>query len=432
MTPQSQFTVLAPLAAGSEPALRALLASMTCSAGMADPHNSLVPFGDFPQLHFARFVILSDPTIGDIEVYGVPRPALPDYLAFLGDCDGPSRECLAQMVQRAGSGLRRIFAHCERFDSSGDLLAWMQARDRPIAASYVNWVGRTVLQIREEHSLQQALSARVDRTPLGSAAEARERWQELVAFMRREVAAGRLSLTPPKPTPLNWLAAKWTDLLVSLIVSLIALPFLIVLSPVLLFQLRRREMQDPEICPRPDSALLRELQSLEDHDVTNQYTAFGSAKPGAFRRGLITIVFAVIDFTARHIFTHGYLARVQTIHFARWVFVDDKQRVLFASNYDGGHQAYMDDFINKAAWGLNVAFSSGVGWPRTDWLLLRGARREHHFKYFQRRHQLPTQVWYRAYPGLTLTDLERNARIRRGLESSDLTETEALEWLKLL
>jgi hypothetical protein len=431
VTPQSQFTVVAPIAAGREPALRALLATMNSAPGLADPRNPLVPFGEFSQLHFARFAILNDPTLGDIEAYGVPRPDLPDYLAFVGDCDGSSRACLAEMAQRAGAGLRQIFAHCEGFESRGDLLAWMRAHDLPIAASYVNWVGRTVLQINQESALQQMLSARLDRTPVASAAEARVRWRKMINVVRNEVDAGRLSLTAPKPTPLGWLVAKWTHLLASLLLSLIALPFLIVLSPLLLFQLRRRETQDPELCPRPDSALLVELQSLEDHDVTNQYTAFGSAKPGTFRRALITLVLAVIQFTARHIFTRGHLARVQTIHFARWVFVDNKRRVLFTSNYDGGHQAYMDDFINKAAWGLNVAFSSGVGWPHTDWLLLRGARREHHFKYFQRRHQLPTQVWYKAYPGLTLADLERNARIRQGLER-DLSDVEALAWLKLL
>jgi hypothetical protein len=398
---------------------------------VADPRNPLVPFGEFTQLHFARFVILNDPTLGDIVAYGVPRPDLPNYLAFLGDCDGPSRTCLAEIAQRAGEGLRQVFAHCEGFDARADLLAWMQAHDLPIAASYVNWVGRTVVQIKQESDLQQVLSARLDRTPVASGAEARERWREMVNFARNEIDARRLSLAPPKPTPPDWLAAKWANLLVSLLLSLIALPFLVILAPLLLFMLRWRETQDPEICPRPDAALLVELQSLEDHDVTNQYTAFGSAKPGAFRRALITLVLAVIQFTARHIFTRGYLARVQTIHFARWVFVDNKRRVLFTSNYDGGHQAYMDDFINKAAWGLNVAFSSGVGWPHTDWLLLRGARREHYFKYFQRRHQLPTQVWYKAYPGLTLTDLERNARIRQGLER-ELSDTEALGWLKLL
>jgi hypothetical protein len=432
VTPQSQFTVLAPITPGSEPALRAVLAMMNSAPGVADPRNALVPFGEFTQLHFARFVILDDPTPGDIEVYGVPRPNLPTYLAFVGDCDGPAKDCLSSLVRRSEVGLRQIFAHCTDFAAGIDLLAWLRAHDLPIAASYVNWVGRTVRQIKQESTLQQVLSARVDRTLLETTAAARQRWQEMVNFVRTEVEVRRLTLTPPDPTPLPWLLAKWANLLLSLLVSLLALPFLIVLSPFLILQLRRRERHDPEICPRPASALLVELQNLEDQDVTNQYTAFGSAKPGSFRRWLITLVLAVIQFTARHIFTRGHLARVQTIHFARWVFVDDKRRVLFTSNYDGGHQAYMDDFINKAAWGLNVAFSSGVGWPHTDYLLARGARRESCFKYFQRRHQLPTQVWYQAYPGLTLTDLARNARIRQGLERADISDAQALEWLKLL
>jgi len=171
---------------------------------------------------------------------------------------------------------------------------------------------------------------------------------------------------------------------------------------------------------------------LEDLDVTNQYSAFGSLKPGLFRRWLLSSLLVVTDYVARHVFTRGYLARVQTIHFARWVFLDGKSRVLFASNYDGGHQAYMDDFINKVAWGLNVLFSSGIGWPRTDWLIRRGCRREHLFKFFQRRHQIPTQVWYKAYPGLTLIDLERNHRIRQGLQARRLSDSQVLAWLKLL
>ena len=87
MTPQSQFTVLAPLAPGREPALRTLLGGMTTAPGVADPHNSLVPFGELAQLHFARFVILSDPTVGDIAVYGVapistPPSARPNRAGF--------------------------------------------------------------------------------------------------------------------------------------------------------------------------------------------------------------------------------------------------------------------------------------------------------------------------------------------------------------
>jgi hypothetical protein len=85
VTPQSQFTVVAPITAGGEAALRALLITMNSAPGVADPRNPLVPFGEFAQLHFARFVILNDPTLGDIEAYGVPRPDLPNYLAFVGD-----------------------------------------------------------------------------------------------------------------------------------------------------------------------------------------------------------------------------------------------------------------------------------------------------------------------------------------------------------
>ena len=166
--------------------------------------------------------------------------------------------------------------------------------------------------------------------------------------------------------------------------------------------------------------------------MTNQYTALGLVKPGRFRRGLLAALLLLVDYTCRHIFTRGYLARVQTIHFARWVFLDGKTRVMFASNYDGSHEAYMDDFINKVAWGLNLLFSNGLGWPRTDWLILRGARIEQHFKPYQRRHQLPTQVWYKAYPGLALVDLKRNQKIRAGLEMPGVSDAQALAWLKLL
>jgi hypothetical protein len=432
VTPQFQFTVVAPIEKGREPKLRQLLATMNLGPGVADPNNALVPFGEFGKLHFARFALLDDPTLGDIEAYGVRRPDLPSYLAFLGDCDGPSQECLAEMVRRAAAGLREIFKYCSDFEADRDLLSWMVAHDLPIAASYVNWVGRTVLQIREESALQRALAASVDRTAVTSGAAAQQRRSELIAFVRGEIAARRLALTPPAPTPLRWQLVKLGNLVASLLVTLIALPVLLLLSPLLIVALRRCENRDPEICPRPEAALLRELQNMEDLDVSNQYTAFGSAKPGLFRSALMTVVLAATEFACRHVFTRGFLARVQSIHFARWVFVDDKRRVFFASNYDGGHQAYMDDFINKAAFGLNVVFSNGVGWPHTDWLIAKGARREHYFKYFQRRHQLPTQVWYKAYPGLTLIDLERNTRIRQGLEQARPSDAQALAWLKLL
>jgi hypothetical protein len=424
--------VVAPIAAGREASLGQVLSSMNSAPGVADPLNAVLPFGQFERLHFARLVVLDDPTLADLEAYGLPPPKLPVYLAFFGDCDGPSRELLIAVAQRAGAGLRKIFAHCEGFDAQDDLLAWMLAHEPPTAANYVNWVGRTVQKIKQESALQRALAAKVPRKPLTSGAQAQQCRRDLIAFVQAEVQAGRLVLTPPEPTPLGWQIAKLVNLIAVPLLLLIALPFLIVLSPLLIFQLRRRETTDPEICPRPALAALQALRLLEDHDVTNQYTAFGVLKPGRFRRWLLAALLMLVSYTCRHIFTRGFLARVQTIHFARWVFLDGKTRVVFASNYDGSHEAYMDDFINKLGWGLNLLFSNGLGWPHTDWLILRGARIEQRFKPYQRRHQLPTQVWYKAYPGLALVDLKRNQQIRQGLQTAKMSDAQALAWLKLL
>jgi hypothetical protein len=424
--------VVAPVAAGREPALRELLSTMNSLPGVVDPGNAVLPFGEFERLHFARLVLLDDTTMLDLQVYGLPVSRVPTYLALIGDCDGRSREFLADLARRAQAGLRRIFSHCEGFDAQGDLLAWLLVHERPASASYVNWVGRTVRQVKQESALQQALAAKVSREPLASGADAQRRRRELIAFVEAEVRAGRLELTPPEPTPLGWQIRKIVHLIGVPLVGLIALPFLIVLLPLFIVQLRTRETSDPEFCPRPAADAVRTMQQLEDHDITNQFTALGPVKPGRFRRWLVIVLLVLIDYTCRHIFTRGYLARVQSIHFARWVFLDDKTRVLFASNYDGSHESYMDDFINKVAWGLNLVFSNGFGWPRTDWLIKGGARRELLFKYYQRRHQLPSQVWYKAYPGLTAVDLARNQRIRTGLERADMSDEQALAWLRLL
>jgi hypothetical protein len=89
----------------------------------------------------------------------------------------------------------------------------------------------------------------------------------------------------------------------------------------------------------------------------------------------------------------------------------------------------MDDFIDKVAWGLNAVFSNGVGYPKTRWLVLDGAKRELEFKDFLRRHQLPTQVWYPAYPQLTALNIENNARIRESLWG-ERDEAETAAWLR--
>jgi hypothetical protein len=181
-----------------------------------------------------------------------------------------------------------------------------------------------------------------------------------------------------------------------------------------------------------DRAYSDALALLEDRDVSNQFTALASRKPGFVRLWTLIGILATVEYAARHIVRRGRLGRIRTIHFARWVLLDGKKRGVFFSNYDGTVESYMDDFINKAGFGLNAIFSNAIGYPRTNWLVRDGCADEQKYKNFLRRHTLPTQVWYKAYPGLTAIDLERNRRIREGLESSWMSERETREWVALL
>jgi hypothetical protein len=433
MTPQSTFMVVAPLAEGQEESLRSLLASMNALPGMADPDNRLVPFGQLERLHFARFVVLDAPTEEDIVVYDIPPSGWPTSLVFLGDCDGPAGALLAELVETAGAALRQIFAFCRDFAADGDLLEWMRRHEQRPAASYGNWIGRTVVQVREEQALRTALVDYLQNggatTPGEPPASLRER---LVRFVEGERQAGRLRLTPPEPTPPGWRVRNALHAVGVPLVLLVLAPFLLLASPVLVWQLRSREKSDPEFAPHPGYEHLSRTAELEDHDVTNQFTVFGDLKPGRFRLWTTMFLLWLLDYSARHVYGRGYLTRVRTIHFARWVFLDNHKRLFFASNYDGSLESYMDDFINKVSWGINLVFSNGIGYPSTDWLIKRGARDEQAYKRVLHRHQLPTDVWYKAYPGLTAVDLERNSRIREGIERPRMTDMEARQWLRLL
>ncbi len=161
MTPQSNFMVAAPIAARTRGCAACTARDHEQpSAGVVDPNNALVPFARFERLHVARFVILHDQTLDDLAQYGETFPDAPVWLVFLGDCDGHSRCDAARSSRRyAGAGLARIFSHCEDFDD-GDLLAWMRRHTATPAAQYINWVGRTVRQIREEAALHAALRER--------------------------------------------------------------------------------------------------------------------------------------------------------------------------------------------------------------------------------------------------------------------------------
>ena len=429
MLPQSPFMVAAPIRPGRVDGLRALLATMCNKPGMADPANALVPFVRFERLHVARLVVLDDPTLGDGVAAGQSPARLPVYLTFLGDCDGPADAMLAALAEQAGPGLARIFSHCEGFDEKTPLLDWMRSRSVSPAVEYINWVGRTVRQVREEQALHAALSAHLRAAGPAPGAESLEAVrQRLIASVKRD----GIELSDPEPTPLGWSIRKILHAIWALAAGTVAIILFIPYSPFFFWQLRRREKADATIAPRPDPAHVRSLAVLEDHDVSNSFSAIGSVKPGLFRLLTLRFIFWVVANSTRHVYTRGKLARVGTIHFARWVFLDDRRRLFFGSNYDGSLDAYMDDFINKVAFGLNLVFSNGIGYPRTRCFSSTAPRTSRRSNITSAATRCRRDVWYKAYPGLTTFDLARNTRIREGFSRARMENGDIREWLALI
>jgi hypothetical protein len=429
MIPQDRIIVVARIPDDRVGSLRALLATMTLPGfpGAANPANAILPFGAYDTIHFARFVVLEDNTLGDRAPYPQLPKTEPVWLCFLVDCDGDAGALLRRIAGDCPR-LREVFAFAADFDGGADLGRWLEAHRTYASASYVNWLGRTAVQAREEAllrgHLREALPQVRSREP-----------QAMLAELRAAIAP-EVALTPIPPTPADWRWRNLVHLLAPIVLGLafvfffpFAIPLIVVALIAVALMLRRRELTDPIVEQPYDAEWVTKLRRQEDHDVTNQYTAMGSIKPGAFRLRLELVILYGINWAARHIATRGQLGRIGTIHFAHWVLIDDRRRAFFCSNYDGLHEPYMDDFINKAGFGLNLSFSSAIGYPQTDWLVRKGAWREQDFKRFQRRHQIPTDVWYKACPGLTVRDMARNTRIRNGFEKAAMSDDDIRRWL---
>ncbi len=434
MTPQSTFLISAVIGDGHLENLRNLLASMQGAAGRVDPENGLVPFGRFDRLHVARFVILEAKTADDIKAFGLAPYDWRPTLLFLGDIDGDRESFLAELVVRAGPGLEKIFSCCEGFSEDRcHLLGWLKEHNICPKANYINWIGRTVRQVHEENALHQSLSDHLQKIARdGGGENCRALRQKLLSHVELEKQAGRLILTAPARTPLGWKLSNLLHLIFVPLILLLLSPLFLAGAPFFAWRLRMLERSDQEIFIRPDRRHIHELSVEEDLEVSNQFNVFGDIKPGLFRLLTLKFLLVILDYSARHVYNRGFLTRIRTIHFARWVLMDNDRRIYFASNYDGSHESYMDDFINKVAWGLNLVFSNGVAYPTTRWLVKDGAEREQQYKYTLRRHQLPSAVWYKAYPDLTAYDLSRNSRIRQGVEIRQSSDEGVREWLSLI
>jgi hypothetical protein len=400
-------------------ALAARLLELSTGDGLA--------FSRPTQVHFARLVLMPETT----DLRGQTIPAT---LLYMADVDGAPDSHLRELATLKADVLDSTFGRCEGYQQQmddGGRYRWLATHRLPSSAAYVNTVGRGADQICDEARLRDVIEQFLDqhRNDLAklAATDIHRAVQEHV-LSRPDLAFAQ---HPAPPPPFGWRLREALHMVAVPVILILLIPVALIAVPVGAVLLRAHERRDVPETQRPDPSQVLALRGQEDEAAHNPFAAIGLVKAGWFRRLTTILVLWGISYAVRHVFNHGRLAGVTTIHFARWMFMDGSRRVVFASHYDGSLESYMDDFIDKVAWGLNAAFSNGQGYPDTRWLVLDGAHDEQNFKNYLRRHQLMIQVWHSAYPGLTAVNIENNAAVRLGL-SSPLDERAAATWLARL
>ena len=426
MPHQVAVTIRATVAPARVSALREWLVEAS-HKGMAE-----TPF-DFAHvrgLHFAKFFLLDD--VADLD--GTPIPA---SLVFMSEVDGSVRKHLAELVDVAGDGIDQAFGHCAGYPAAGRWrgrrarIGWLRRHLVRSGVSYVNTVGRGLEQIRQEARLRETVQDYLDRPGQDwSGSTPTEVRAAIQAYVAGRPDLGWAMKPPPRPS-LLWRAREAVHLVAVPAALALLLPVLLPVAAVYAVLLRLAELRVGPMTQRPTLEHLREVASFEDFGPQNPFAVVGFLKPGWLPRTTVRAVLFLTDYAVRHVYTHGSLAGIKTIHFARWVPLDGWRRVAFATSYDGAVEAYNDDFIETVWWGLNATFGNAADYPRTRWLFWGGAKYEQEFKYALRRAQVPVPAWYSAYPTLTAINIENNAQIRAGL-SGDMSPAEAERWLSLL
>ncbi len=441
--------------------LRAVLATIAAQTNAymrgEDGAERLVPFDAVTTIHYARLVLIDD------DRDPATPPAAP-LLVLSTNYDGPvgkpsvnEREArrlhIDELVREAGDGLDKVFAHCRGYTGKAALRRFMAKRHVAAQTFYVGSSGRSRDQILGEKELhdrvQTMLNEDLLRTPEGQRMSPDQLRDAVIAQLD---AAGQ-SVPPFGPQPdlsakadKLWTRVKRVLLVVygAVVAAAVLLPspwawlargllaLMVVLPAIGVYLFRYKEKHDVPFEP---------AETVERHDRQrwasvdenlyhqNQLTHMVQVKPGFIRALVIRGVFVYLQNAATYVFNKGKLGDIPSIHMARWAFIGGR-RVLFMSNFDASWQSYLGDFIDKASSGLTAVWSNTEGYPRTRWLTAAGSRDAARFLAWTRYHQLPTAVWYGAYPSLSVVNINDNTQIRRGLGDPDAMD--AATWLHYL
>lgn len=440
MTPQNQLAFLTEVKSDSLQDLKVLLEQIAQNPAT----NNIFPFSVSKTTHFARWVIIPGKENGT------------HYLIFSSNFDGQSRKKhLEEWFDVNESGFDAVLSHCSSYDPAEPKHKKVRSlckRFKSPAAFYIGTRGHSLQDIQRDFELRDFIRNFLDTKDYQIGEE-----KQLVKEVKELVASSEFSWATKKSSyPFGYRVKKGLQkvydfarlgLLAILLLTgalgivivpvlllfnaniywVIALTLLTLWTIYLLVKLRTSEIKDGVDHTRISLQDAESLGAVEDIYLQNQMTHLVTIKPGSFRAALSRLALWGIYVLAKHVFNKGTLGGIPSIHFARWVIVD--KRLLFFSNFDASWMNYLGDFIDKASLGLTAAWSSTLGFPKTRFLAFGGATMANRFKRWARNLQIPTQVWYSAYPNYSVENINNNAKIRQGLSENLSTDKKRKEWL---
>jgi hypothetical protein len=402
---QQALTVVAPVPKAARPGLAARL-----TAAEPDVRTALAPV---PGLHFARFVLLSGPDGPD------------SRMAFESSHDGDLAPHVADLSRALGAFDPVL---CDAWEGyrAGGLPAFVDAHSLPATTFYLGHPGLSVQQILDDASVRDRLQTRLDAIRATGSLAAMSAL-DLRAALLDGLGQGGFVLGPIDRGLPKQPEAEEQFAVVILAVALLAIVFI---PASLLIEWRERRTEPPPDLVAEDDPRLDAILAREDAFALNGLTHHVPMRPGLFRRTALRLVLWFLENARQKVAYKGTLGDISSIHFARWVLLPD-QTVLFFSNYDGSWEAYLGDFVDKAHAYLSAVWSNTRWFPPTTGIIFGGASRESTFKRWVRTFQVENQIWYSAYPHITISNVLRNASIREGA-AGPMNEEQARAWLALL
>jgi hypothetical protein len=411
------LTVFATVRPGEEAPLREVLRAIgddikgkTARGPTPRPH---IDFTRSRSIHFARFAILDDPA----------RGSLRSRLLFSSNYDGDLDGHLAELVQIT-SDMQAIWGRCEGYSDVSTFPAFVRAHAHQPEAFYIAFRDETVETIRSAVADRRQLESALVPGPSSPLSDAPRRWMLSTAIgdVARRFTQAIARIIRALPIVVDFVRAIIRLGITNVFRAILRI--IATLDRYAVFRLINwitRNHMPPRKSPY-SSVVLDNCAALQPVGQEDELPATqGRGTPPSFREDVVTqnqltlvtvvdplhvdrvkAVMAAIDSYAKRLAPPGSLIGISTIHFVRWLLIDDDRRLILLSDYDGSWENYIGEFAEMILSGLDAIWETSFGYPPD------GARDLPAFKRFLRAHQVPSEVFYSAYPDATTLNISND------------------------